>query len=402
MTGTSLSTFNIFDLKKQKVLPFAVKEQMEEGCFGKVSLATTPSYQEQFIAKTIDLVGKSEHIHHLPHQLLRSTYREIAYLKQLDLLIGYQHDVANKKMIIIMKLLPGIPEFRVPPKTKRLAEFASFCALRQLHRKGIAHMDPHEYNFLFDEKTEKAQTIDFGSSQDAQIFRQIRDFYQFLILRRNKNQDKIGYFIDFYCTELKDHILANRFETAKTLFCYAAVIIAALSGVSVLGIASLLAQELIKATVLPSLSDLLSMLQDHFEFRAFNQKNRAAYRNYHYALIGVIALLQGTILALQITTLYRTAGTILTGLTTAFPLFDTLVMGIQLPGLTNSYQYWSDNAEKYLLTEKQIISRYQHKIDPHAKSNTFLPLFKQSSTSANTRHAVNTQNVQRSSALRRI
>ncbi len=388
MTGNS-STVAIFDLRKQKRLYFTLKEQMEEGCFGKVSLASTPSYQESLIAKTVDLQGRSQLIHNSPHQLLRATYREIAYLKQLDLLVGFSHDVANKKMIIIMKLLPGIPEFRVQPKTKRLAEFASFCALRQLHRQGIAHMDPHEYNFLFDEQTKKAQVIDFGASQNADIFHQLRDFYQFLILRRDKTQNKFWYFLDFYCTELKDHILANRYETAKMVFCYAVVMIAALSGASVLGVASLLAQELIKASVLPSVSELLSTLQDHYEFRAFNQHNRAAYRALHYALVGILIVLQSAILTFQVTTLYS-------AVIGASSLYDIATIGIHLQTWINTCQYWLNNAEKYCFNDNLIMSRYQYKIAPKIKPNTFLPLYQQST------NTVNTQNKPRSSALPRI
>ncbi|MGE3318296.1 MAG: AarF/UbiB family protein, partial [Candidatus Berkiella sp.] len=249
-------TFQVLDLKRQKKLPFTLKENIEEGSFGKVFLVDSPAYKETLIGKTIDLEGRGFNIQYSPFHLLRSTYREIAYLQQLDLLVGYQHDKEHKKMLIIMKHLPGVPEFRVK-KNKRLAEFASFCALRDLHRKGIAHMDPHQYNFIYDEKTETAHAIDFGLAQDSGPFRQLRDFEQFLKLRRappsftsSEGRETIAHFIDLYCTELKDYILAHRYETAQHVFCYAAVIIAALSGASVLGVASLLAQELIKATVL--------------------------------------------------------------------------------------------------------------------------------------------------------
>ena len=75
--------------------------------------------------------------------------------------------------------------------------------------------------------------------------------------------------------------------------------IAALSGVSVLGVVSLLAQELIKAAVLPAISELLSTLQDHYEFRAFNQHNSDAYRKKHYALVGVLVVLQSAIFGIS-------------------------------------------------------------------------------------------------------
>jgi|GEM_PF-5522870 len=426
MIGTPPSTFNIFDVNQQKVLPFTLKEAIDEGSFGKVFMAGCAEYNEPLIGKSIDLQGKTNHIHYSPHHLLRLTYREIAYLQQLDLLVGYQHDVENKKMLIIMKHLPGVPEFRVKPKSKRLAEFASFCALRNLHRQGVAHMDPHEYNFLYDEKACHAEVIDFGLAQDAQIFRQLRDFHQFLKLRRSDpsflskdGRATLWYFVDFYCTELKDHILAHRYEIAQTVFCYAAVVIAALCGASVLGVASLLAQELIKATLLPSLSDLLAALQDHYEYRAFNQQNKMAYRSFHYALVGTLVVLQGFIAALQINALYNVSTALLTELATlgavaansqvfwqsciaSFPLYDTVTAGIQVQALFNTCQYWYHNAEKYLFSDSLIMTSYQNKIAANGKAKAFLPLFKQAPLPNTTTKTVNTPETLRSSPLLRI
>jgi len=401
MASTPL-TFQMFDLKQQKELSFTLKEKIEEGSFGKVYLAESSEYKETLIGKTIDLQGPGFNIQYSPFHLLRSSYREIAYLQQLDLLVGYQHDKENKKMLIIMKRLPGIPEFRVK-KNKRLAEYASFCALRDLHRKGISHMDPHQYNFIYDEKTKKAHAIDFGLAQDAGPFRQLRDFEQFLKLRRAppsftscEGRATIAHFIDLYCTELKEYILAHRYETAQTVFCYAAVIIAALCGASVLGVASLLAQELIKATVLPSLSELLSTLQDHYELRAFNQRHRNAYRYFHYSLVGVLVVLQGFILALQLTSLKNSAATLFgdlmhfsditvnsqafwQGCISSFPVFSAVTSAMQLQALYHTCQYWYNNAEKYLFTQGMITATYQHKITRNAQPTTFLPLFKQTS-----------------------
>lgn len=410
MIGSSSSTFNVFDLNQQKTVPFTLKEHIEEGSFGKVYLVNSPAYKETLIGKTIDLQGPGFNIQYSPFHLLRSSYREIAYLQQLDLLVGYQHDKANKKMLIIMKYLPGVPEFRVK-KNKRLAEFASFCALRDLHRKGITHMDPHQYNFIYDETKSTAHAIDFGLAQDAGPFRQLRDFEQFLKLRHeppsftsSEGRATIAHFIDLYCTELKEYILAHRYETAQTVFCYAAVIIAALCGASVLGAASLLAQELIKATVLPSLSELLSTLQDHYELRAFNQRHRNAYRYFHYCLVGVLVVLQGFILALQLTSLKNSAATLFgdlihfgdiavnsqafwQGCISSFPVFSAVTTTMQLQALYNTCQYWYNNAEKYLFTQGMITATYQHKIARNAQPTTFLPLFK-----LNTPHKIAAQN----------
>ena len=66
-------------------------------------------------------------------------------------------------------------------------------------------MDPHENNFLFDEKTEKAHVIDFGSSQDTQYFHQLRDFYQFLILPEARPKINSGTSL-ILLYRIKDHI----------------------------------------------------------------------------------------------------------------------------------------------------------------------------------------------------
>ncbi|MGE3319525.1 MAG: hypothetical protein AB7I18_09510, partial [Candidatus Berkiella sp.] len=209
---------------------------------------------------------------------------------------------------------------------------------------------------------------------------------------------------------------SHRYETAQHVFCYAAVIIAALSGASVLGVASLLAQELIKATVLPSLSELLSTLQDHYELRAFNQRHTTAYRYFHYALVGVLIVLQGFIMVLQLSTLRISGSSLLGELTqlgeianhsqvfwqaciNAFPVFDAVTTVMQLQALVNTCQYWLNNAEKYLFTQGMITAVYQHKIAKNAQPNTFLPLFKQTTPhKVAALNTADTENKARSSA----
>ncbi len=396
--------YKVYDVNKKKLLILRVNKQLGAGSFGKAFLADSLDYREPLVCKTIDLQAKNNYVQYSTHQLLRFTYREIQYLQQLGLLIGYQHDKENKKMLIVMKLHPGIAEYHVAPKLRRLAEYASFSALRKLHRQGIAHMDPHECNFLYNQDTEQAVVIDFGLAQDSHFFRELRDFYVFLKTRKTSptllsaaGRDTLWYFIDFYCNELKEHVLANRLETAKTLFCYACVIIAALCGASTLGIASILAQAFLKAMILPALSELLEAVQEHYELRAFNQRQTAAVRYFSYMVVSIMMILQGLILALQTMALMQQIPSFFSGITQlgevcanhrvfwqsciqAFPLEETLLTIIQLKPWVHTCQYWINNAEKYLLTDNIMTTYYQHKIAATVKQPSYLPHFKQTTT----------------------
>lgn len=400
MTGNvNHSLFEIFDLTRKKTVTLSVEKKIGAGSFGSVYHVKSDEYQTPLVCKEIDLHGKNDYVHYSHFNLLRCTYREIVYLKQLGLLVGYQHDKVNHKMLIVMNYLPGIEEFEVPRKLKRLAEYASFCALRNLHRNGIAHMDPHEGNFLFDEKSEHAEVLDYGLAQDAHLFRQLRDFYVFLSLRRNapsffsaQGRATLWYFVDFYCTELKEYILAHQYETAQTVFCYASVMIAALCGASVLGIASILAQELIKAAILPYLSQALEALQEHYELRAINQKTEKRLRHLYHAIAGTMIVLQGFILALQMIALQHSATHFFTQISSfaeacinsqhfwqtcvnAYPVEETMKLIIQLRPWSDTFQYWYNNLEKYLFSTAQITSIYQSKIKDEPPQKTFMPLF---------------------------
>lgn len=403
-SASQTSQYKIYDLKQKKLLTVKLHKKLGAGGFGEAFLAESPDYREPLVCKTIDLQAKNEHVHYSYHQLLRFTYREIDYLRKLGLLIGYAHDKENQTIQIVMKLLPGITEYHVPAKLKLLAEYASFRALRKLHRQGIAHLDPHPFNFLYDEDTEHAVAIDFGLAQNAHFFRELRDFYIFLKTRRTTptlfsatGRDTLGYFIDFYCNELKEHILANRLDAAKTLFCYASVIIAALCGANTLGIASILAQALLKAMILPALSELLEALQDHYELRAFNQRQTAAIRYYSYVVVSIMMILQGLILALQATAFALQISQLFSGITEfgkicthhqvfwqscfqAFPLEETLKTLIQLKPWVQICQYWVNNAEKYLFTQNSMTTCYQHKIASTARQPSYLPYFQQTIT----------------------
>lgn len=393
------SSFELFDLNQKKTVNLSVERKIGFGSFGTVYSVKANNSQTPLVCKEIDLHGKNDYVHYSHFNLLRTTYREIYYLKKLGLLVGYQHDKINHKMLIVMNYLPGIEEFGAPPKRKRLAEYGSFCALRRLHRNGVAHMDPHAANFLYDEKNDHTEIIDFGLAQDTHFFRQLRDYYVFLQVRWGTpslfsvpGRATLWHFVDFYCTEIRDYIKAHKYEAAQTLFCYAAVIIAALCGASIMGIAGILAQELLKAAILPALSQALDATQDHWEFRAINQKGEKKARYLYYSIVGTLIVLQSFILVLQVIALQNSASHFFTQISSfgeacinsqhfwqtcvnAYPIEETLKLIIQLRPWSDTFQYWYTNVEKYLFNTRLITSTYQAKIAEEPRPKTFTPLF---------------------------
>lgn len=359
------------------------RNKLGSGSFGSAYLVNNIHHPQTLVCKIVNLEGMSKNFHFSHHQLLRLTYREIAYLQKLDMLVGYHHDIANQHIIILMKYIPGPTECDLNKDVLCKAEFASFAALRQLHRKGIAHMDPHESNFIYDYALGKAQAVDFGLAQDYQRFRGLRDIYIFLKKRNNscnlfteRGLDSISSMLYFYCLELKNYILTHRLECAKTLFCYAAVVIAALSGTSVIGVASLIAEQLICVELLQMLSELLEAFQDHFELRAWNEHHHMLFRGYYYFLSGILVMMQGLLTALQISELISNTQTIFwQGCINSLPVLELSQILLNIKPLVHACQYWQNNAEKYFLSTQDITQKYQQTILQAAHPKPFLPLF---------------------------
>jgi hypothetical protein len=195
--------------------------------------------------------------------------------------------------------------------------------------------------------------------------------------------DSISTLFYFYCLELKNTILAHRLESAKTLFCYAAVMIAAFSGTSVIGVASLIAEQLIVVELCQMLSELLETLQDHYEPKAWNEHHHAFYRVFYYFLTGILVILQGLLTALQISSLVsHTQIAFWQGFLNGVPILELSQIVLNMKPLVHACQYWQNNLEKYILKETDIAQRYEQKIKQCSSAKPFLPLFQSKTTTS--------------------
>ncbi len=371
-TGQASISISISRLSDGKVLtlPLLKSNQLGQGSFGSAYLVSHPEHAEKMVCKTIDLKGASKNFHFSHHHLLRMAYREITYLEKVNMLVGYYHDQKNHHMMILMKFIPGPTEWALNKEINPQAQYISFCALRKLHRQGIAHMDPHESNFIHDRASQTAYVIDYGLSQENQLFRELRDFYVFIKKRNNIDtqlRSSVSHLLYFYCQEMKSYILANKWEIAQKVLIYSAVLIAAVSGVSVLGAASLLAQQLITTSLLQSLGELFETIQDHYELRAWNQHHKEYYRNYYYCVCGLLMVLQGFLFALQLSQLSNSTALFWQHYASTTSVFELAHILFQLNPLVKALHYWQNNYEKYLASDEELILRYRPK--------PFLPLF---------------------------
>jgi len=373
-------------------------KKLGEGSFGSTYYIKDPEPSKALVCKIIRLENKSQNFHFSSHHMLRLAYREASYLQKCNMLIGYYHDHKNKQMMLLMPYVPGMTEWELNKDVYPQVEYSAFCTLRSLHRLGIAHMDPHESNFIFDPNTNKTTIIDFGMAQDHQFFRELRDFY---IFSRRRNDGILslskpwallcGQMLAFYMDELRIYFLHHKLEMAQYFICYAVILIAALSGVGALGGVSLIAQELLKIALLQKLSEFLEMMQDHYELRAWNRQRSHSSRFYYYFFCAIFAFIQGALLALQFSRiyyhLYSLSLTIPTLTNQAYlggyhawqclqqvPYTQLCLTFIEFIAAGHSYAYWKDNIEKYLMSDASIIQSYQKHIFG-SRSQPYLPLF---------------------------
>ncbi|MBS0287392.1 MAG: hypothetical protein JSR17_08855 [Proteobacteria bacterium] len=375
------SSILIKRLSDNHVLNISLKSEnkLGHGSFGCAYQVSHPHQQGLMVCKIIDLQGKSKNFHLPPRQLLRLSYREVAYLQKVGLLIGYFHDKDTHKMYILMKYIKGRPEYSINKAKHPEVEYLSFCALRKLHRTGIAHMDPHQGNFLINNTLEYASAIDFGLAKDHHFFREIRDYYKFLKKRHESVSTfmlhhglTISQLIHFYCDEIQEHIRNNQWQVARQLFIYSVIIICALTGAGTLGVASVIAQRIIISTLLQGLSELVETFEDIYELRAWNQIYSARTQRYYQLITGLLVVTQGLLFALNLYRLTSSANVFFeecVANTTPIELANILT---QIKPLVQSLLHWKAFFEKYLSSENTICEQYEAQI---AQNAVYLPQF---------------------------
>ncbi len=374
------SSIRITRLYDKRALKICLKKenQLGQGSFGCAYQVTHPLNNGLMVCKVIDLQGKSKHFHLSSHHLLRLAYRELTYLQKVNMLIGYFHDENNHKMYILMKYIKGRSEWSINKIKNPSVEYLSFCALRACHRQGIAHNDPHQGNFLIDQQLQVATVIDFGLAKTHNPFREIRDYYKFL-KKRNAARAPLSlerdltyhHLLQFYCEEMHNYIKNNKLEMAKQLFIYSAIIISASCGVSVLGAASLIAQQLIKMVLLQRLSELCETIEDIYEIRGWNQINSKEMRHYYQAITALLVVLQGFLFALNISSLYSSSSLCWQRWVNLTPPVEMAYLVLALKPLIHAIEYWRDFCEKYLFSDTHITNRYEK----HLLSQVYLPQY---------------------------
>ncbi len=384
LSQTVNSSIEIKRLSDNTVLTISLEPEnkLGHGSFGCAYHLSHPLHPELLVCKIIDLQGKSAHYHLPPHQLLRLTYRELTYLKKVNMLIGYWHDEQNQKMYVLMKFIRGRPEYAYNKVQNPQIESWSFRALRKLHRHGIAHMDPHQGNFLIQRQQQSATAIDFGLAKDHHFFRELRDLYRYLIKRKQSATQveqevglTINQLIQFYSEELAEYITNNKLAIAKNVFIYSAIIVAAISGVSVLGAASLIAQQLIQNVLLKAVSELLEAVEDHYELRAWNQIHSLKYRRFYYCVVGLLVVLQGFLTALSLSNLYTSVALVWQQCVQLVLPLELAHIALQMKPLVHALHYWKEECEKYLFKTSWVSSYYQHQIAQGSAHSVYLPQY---------------------------
>ncbi len=361
-------------------ITFKDEHRLGNGSFGCAYQVSNPLNDGMMVCKVVDLQGKSKNFHLSHHHLLRLTYREITYLQKVNMLIGYHHDTENHKMYILMKYIRGRGEWGINKIKNPQIEYLSFCALRECHRLGIAHNDPHQGNFIVDPQLRFSTAIDFGLAKDHTPFREIRDFYKFFQKRREARLPisleadlTWWHILQFYCKEMQTYIQNHKLEMAKQVFIYSAILISAYCGVSMLGAASLIAQQLIKMVLFQALSEICAMLEDIYEIRAWNQIHRPALRRYYQTITGLLIVLQGLLIAVNLSSVYSSAAICWQEWVNMLPTAELAQLILGLKPLVTMLNYWKDFCEKYLASDDAIIQNYADKIQQNGA--VYLPQY---------------------------
>lgn len=388
VSKTVHSSIFIKRLGDNQLLDISLKSEnkLGQGSFGCAYQVSHPEHNGLLVCKVIDLQGKSKNFHLPPHQLLRLSFREVLYLQKVGLLIGYFHDENTHKMYILMKYIKGRPEYSINKVNHPEVEYLSFCALRKLHRQGVAHMDPHQGNFLIDNHYRFATAIDFGLAKDHHFFREIRDLYKFLKKRHDTVSTVMLHLgltaselIHFYCQEILTYIRNNQWQVARELFLYSIIIISALTGVGTLGVASQIAQQLIISSLLKALSELIETFEDNYELRAWNKIYSPHTHRYYQLITGLLLVTQGLLFVLNLSRLYAGANLFLEECVANTTPIALAGIATQIKPLVKMLSYWKECCEKYLFSDTVLANQYAAQI---AQNAVYLPQYTQQTKTA--------------------
>lgn len=156
---------------------------------------------------------------------------ELKRLYEFGLLIGYEHK--DDVFYIIVNKIEGVSLFLAyNDVNKNEIFYHAFKTLKEFHRLGYSHLDPHPDNFIVSQKEPlKVSLIDFSRTQRASFLGNLLDYKIFLpYLPRDCSA------INFYIREILEHSQKNKVEVAKDFFISAFFVGSAIHGVPPLSI----------------------------------------------------------------------------------------------------------------------------------------------------------------------
>ncbi len=202
-------------------------EKLGKGVSGKVyQLLDNNNVATNFVCKYIEIKPLPQ-VNQTRKEVLRSTINEIHALKKMDLLEGYFRN--GNEFCIIMKKIKGT----YPNIDDIESAQPSFNAMRDCHRKNIAHFDTHTRNFLQRVKKNqqiKSTAIDFGLSQNATFFNIFLDSF-FYLGRQLKEPDYRAFLRKLFMQDLLHYIKNNIVEALMTITWWSLLIYGTLYGI---------------------------------------------------------------------------------------------------------------------------------------------------------------------------
>jgi len=234
----------MFLLKRDKL--------MGQGAYAKIYTLKTPDEKKtKFIAKSYQFNEETRDL----SRYYSSFYNEYVALSRLNRLRGIQHE--KNQVLFIYEKQRGENAKNSAVKNKN---WLCFKALRELHRKQIAHMDPHSENFIIHKNQQHATVIDFGLSQEAGWLNCTLDGYYFFRSRNLTNPTMFN----FFAAELTQYYSKHKLSLILSLLGGGFIFVASSYGIPFLGIAPTLFEALSNTMFMGTIiEELLSKGAEH-------------------------------------------------------------------------------------------------------------------------------------------